>query len=119
MSELLHCHAESFIFSMTDISLDKLSVHRRYGDIKGLSWFSESGEDFTISGHSSSLSWLTSLAARFVECSCLTVTEHSAQEWNLNSTVGPSQNTLTSIPEWLARKQEIRTVAVCDLESDI
>ena len=58
MSELLHCHAESFIFSMTDISLDKLSVHRRYGDIKGLSWFSESGEDFTISGHSASLSWL-------------------------------------------------------------
>ena len=26
MSELLHCHAESSIFSMTDISLDKLSV---------------------------------------------------------------------------------------------
>ena len=26
MSELLHCHAESSIFSVTDISLDKLSV---------------------------------------------------------------------------------------------
>ena len=29
MSELLHCHAESFLFSMTDISADKLSVLRK------------------------------------------------------------------------------------------
>ena len=67
MSELLHCHAESFIFSMTDISLDKLSVLPRCGTFTGLSWFSESGEDFTISGHSASRSWLPSLPARFVE----------------------------------------------------
>ena len=32
MSELLHSHEESFIFSMTDISLDKFSVLGRSGD---------------------------------------------------------------------------------------
>ena len=41
----------------------------------------------------------------------------TGKEGNLNCAVGPSHNTLTSIPERMAQKQVIRTVAVCDLGS--
>ena len=52
---------------------------------------------------------------KVVEVRVRAVTENSAQEGRLNCTLNRSQNTLTSFSEWLARKQKVRTVAVCVL----